>query len=141
MTTTAEVLVACGKESLQLEVLLNDLNFNTNLAVSGLDVLAYVRENTPDLIILDAYLPELTGTSIAYRVKKVKRLSNVPIILLVDALDSKLRAEAELSGVEHVVLKPFRLAPMRNIVKHLVKIHTKIPAPTPATKRDYSSQN
>jgi len=141
MTTTTEVLVACHRDALEVELLLNDLGLHYQLVSSGTDALAYLREKTPDLIILDAYLEEVTGTSIAYRVKKVKRLNKVPIMLLVDASDSKRRAEADISGVEQVVLKPFRVAPVRNIVKHLLQTESKIPASFVNAKRDFSRHN
>ena len=125
MTTTSQVLVACSEDMTHLEHLLKDLNLGVNIETTGGNTLAFLRENTPDLIIMDARLPEITGTSIAYRVKKVKRLKHIPIILMVDALDSKLRVEAELSGVEQVALKPFRFAPMRGMVNNLLNLPKK----------------
>ncbi|MCA9836056.1 MAG: response regulator [Trueperaceae bacterium] len=120
MLFTPEVLVASPRESQSLEHVIKGLGFTTQSESTGSGVLAHLRGNTPDLIILNALLPEITGTSIAYRVKKVKRLAEVPIILLVDAHNAKLRAEAELSGVKQVILTPFQFGHMRGILSNLL---------------------
>lgn len=120
MLITPEVLVASPRESHSLEHIVKGLGLTMQTEATGVAVLEHLRGNTPELIILNAQLPEITGTSIAYRVKKVKRLARVPIILLVDLNNARLRAEAELSGVERIVLTPFQLGHMRGIISKLL---------------------
>ncbi len=139
MLFTPEVLVASPRESKSLEHLIKHLGLTFQSESSGEAVLAHLRSNTPDLIILNAQLSEITGTSIAYRVKKVKRLAQVPIILLVDANNSKLRAEAELSGVDRIVLTPFQLNHMRGIMSNLLK--PKAELPMTGAQADFVSNN
>ena len=43
--------------------------------------LDYLREDTPDLIILERELPLMSGLEICNRVKSVKRLKKVPVLM------------------------------------------------------------
>jgi DNA-binding response OmpR family regulator len=78
---------------------------------NGRAALALVKEHAPDLIILDAMLPEVHGFDIARRIKASKRYSHIPIIM-VSAVYRGWRFAADLRescGVEHYIEKPFKI--------------------------------
>ncbi len=127
MLITPEVLVASPKETKALSAILKQLKLSMQLEFTGSAVLGHLRGNTPQLIILNAELPEITGTSIAYRIKKVKRLADVPVILLVDAKQAKLRAEAEMSGVDRIVHTPFSAVELKGLIANYVPERNFIP--------------
>ena len=64
-----------------VDMLLAVDNHKTVQLDSGSDVLAYVQNETPDLIIMASDLPDIPGTDVCAKIKHVKRLHDVPVIL------------------------------------------------------------
>jgi DNA-binding response OmpR family regulator len=78
----------------------------------GLTALRLVKERHPDLIVLDAMLPEVHGFEIARRIKGSQRYGSIPIIM-VSAVYRGWRYAEDLKascGVDHFIEKPFRLS-------------------------------
>jgi DNA-binding response OmpR family regulator len=81
-------------------------------ADKGLTALKLVKERHPDLIVLDAMLPEVHGFDIARRIKGSQRYGKIPIIM-VSAVYRGWRYAEDLKascGVDHFIEKPFRIA-------------------------------
>ena len=81
-------------------------------ADKGLAALRLVKERHPDLIVLDAMLPEVHGFEIARRIKGSQRYGKIPIIM-VSAVYRGWRYAEDLKascGVDHFIEKPFRIA-------------------------------
>jgi two-component system response regulator BaeR len=79
-------------------------SFDTTILDNGNDVVPYVRENKPDLVILDLMLPGRDGMEIC---KEIRRFSNLPIIMVtarVEEIDRLLGLEL---GADDYVCKPF----------------------------------
>ena len=77
-----------------------------------LTALRLVKERHPDLIVLDAMLPEVHGFEIARRIKGSQRYGSIPIIM-VSAVYRGWRYAEDLKascGVDHFIEKPFRIA-------------------------------
>jgi DNA-binding response OmpR family regulator len=78
----------------------------------GLSALRLVKERHPDLIVLDAMLPEVHGFEIARRIKGSQRYGSIPIIM-VSAVYRGWRYAEDLKascGVDYFIEKPFRIA-------------------------------
>src|ERR1700694_1179062 len=72
-----------------LKLLLESLNYRVLEAASGHEALALATSNHLDLILTDFGLPDMDGTSVVERLRKLNdRLSHVPIIMLT-ALDGE----------------------------------------------------
>jgi DNA-binding response OmpR family regulator len=88
----------------------------------GLLALRLVKEHVPDLIILDAMLPELHGFDIARRIKGSAKYGHIPIIM-VSAVYRGWRIAEDLKqnyGVEQYIEKPFRIAEVADAVQRLL---------------------
>lgn len=84
----------------------------------GLLALRMVKEQRPDLIVLDAMLPEVHGFEIARRIKGSTRYGHIPIIM-VSAVYRGWRYAEDLKqscGVDHYIEKPFRIADVMTAV-------------------------
>jgi DNA-binding response OmpR family regulator len=78
----------------------------------GLVALRLVKERHPDLIVLDAMLPEVHGFEIARRIKGSQRYGQIPIIM-VSAVYRGWRYAEDLKTslcVDQFIEKPFRIA-------------------------------
>lgn len=88
----------------------------------GLLALRLVKDHVPDLIILDAMLPELHGFDIAKRIKGSAKYGHIPIIM-VSAVYRGWRIAEDLKqnyGVEQYIEKPFRIAEVLEAVQRLM---------------------
>ncbi len=101
----------------------------------GLLALRLVKEHVPDLIILDAMLPELHGFDIARRIKGSAKYGRIPIIM-VSAVYRGWRIAEDLKqnyGVEDYLEKPFRIQDVLSAVQRLLTRDESKPA---ESKRD-----
>lgn len=77
----------------------------------GLDALEKVREHEPDVLVLDAMLPELHGFDVCRRIKASRRYGHIPVVML-SAVYRGWRFADDLRhsyGVDEFLEKPFRI--------------------------------
>ncbi len=89
----------------------------------GLMALRMVKEETPDLIVLDAMLPELHGFDIAKRIKGSEKYGSIPILMM-SAVYRGWRIAEDLKtnyGIEDYLEKPFRIADLLSKVTRLLE--------------------
>jgi two-component system alkaline phosphatase synthesis response regulator PhoP len=81
--------------------------FRTATAVNGAQALKKVKEDKPDLIVLDLMLPELDGLEVCKRLRSTPDTAMLPIIMLTaKAEESDTVIGLEL-GADDYVAKPF----------------------------------
>ncbi len=82
----------------------------------GLLALRMVKQHMPDLLILDAMLPELHGFDIARRLKGSEKYGSIPIIMI-SAVYRGWRVAEDLKtsyGIQDYLEKPFRIVDVMN---------------------------
>lgn len=87
-------------------------------ASKGLEALQKVRDAKPDVILLDAMLPEVHGFDICRRIKGSKRYGHIPIIM-VSAIYRGWRVAEDLKasyGVDAFLEKPFKI---NEVIQHV----------------------
>jgi len=106
--TTPEYTVLIVEDEPKIAALLNDYlqkeGFATHWFDTGTPVTDWVRENSPDLLLLDLMLPGKDGMAIC---REVRAFSQVPIIMVtarVDEIDRLLGLEL---GADDYICKPF----------------------------------
>jgi DNA-binding response OmpR family regulator len=106
-----------------LSHLLSRAGFRVLEAEKGMVALRMVREHSPDLIVLDAMLPEVHGFEIARRIKNSERYRHIPIIMVSAVYRGWRYAEdvKQSFGVDHFIEKPFRIAEIVQCVESTLK--------------------
>ena len=92
-----------------------------------------MKDHTPDLIILDAMLPELHGFDIARRIKGSAKYGHIPIIM-VSAVYRGPQIAVDLKqnyGVEEYFEKPFKVTELMGAVQRLLAREDPRPADPP----------
>ncbi len=64
------------------EQLLEDNGYDVISAYDGQKALALVKENKPDLILLDLQMPEETGTGFYRKLRNKGELRDIPVIII-----------------------------------------------------------
>jgi two-component system response regulator BaeR len=103
---TKEILVVEDEKKLATLLIdyLQQAGFSASHLANGLEVIPQVREEGPDLILLDLMLPGRDGLEIC---KEIRTFSNVPIIMItarVEEIDRLLGLEL---GADDYICKPF----------------------------------
>jgi response regulator of citrate/malate metabolism len=75
-------------------------------AHTGADALALVRSLRPDLVLLDIYLPDLSGIEVLRRLREPSA-PHVDVIAVTAAKDVETLRNAIHGGVVHYLVKPF----------------------------------
>ena len=79
---TILVIEDSATQSMQLKKLLEGEGLKVLTALDGEKGLAMVKENHPDLIILDLQLPHMNGFQVAQELKSSPDTRQIPIIML-----------------------------------------------------------
>ncbi|HXG59516.1 MAG TPA: response regulator [Thermoanaerobaculia bacterium] len=88
---------------------LREAGFDTLVATTGLEALRIVRDERPDVILLDGLLPQLHGFELARLVRAVDPGYH-PAIVLVSGIYTNHSDRADACrryGITHFVSKPF----------------------------------
>jgi CheY-like chemotaxis protein len=109
----ARILIVDDEDDIRrlLRRVLAERGYEIVEAKKGLDALKLVRAHVPDLLLLDAMLPEVHGFDICRRIKGSKRYGHIPIIM-VSAIYRGWRFAEDLKtsyGVEAFLEKPFKI--------------------------------
>jgi CheY-like chemotaxis protein len=72
---------------------------------SALEKLEHVR---PDVVLADAFMPELDGYQLCRSIKDDQRFSQIPVMLLVSSFAPFDEAEARRAGADDIMTKPFQ---------------------------------
>lgn len=78
--------------------------YEVSLAYNGMDALKLFSDISPQLLVLDRMLPDLSGDQVC---REIRSISQVPIMMLTAKSDEESRIEGFELGVDDYVVKPF----------------------------------
>jgi len=104
-----------------MDTALKDLGLEVATASDGNEALVRAEEKLPDVVVLDMMLPKRSGFLVMEKLKKGKKLSDKPrVIMITGNQGSRHRVYAESLGVEIYLNKPFRMEKLLESVKKLL---------------------
>ncbi len=83
-------------------------------ALNGEEALAYVRQNSVDLVITDIMMPKLDGISLFYEMRKIDPFIQIIIITGYPSIQNIM--EMLEAGASDFIIKPFDIAKLKQIV-------------------------
>ncbi len=114
------ILVVDDEQSIRvlLRQILNDAGYRVAEAVDGVDALAKVRSLTPNLIILDLMMPQLSGFDVLSALRSDPVTSAVPVIIL-SVLDD--RRKGLRLGADAYLTKPLNTDEILATIERLLE--------------------
>lgn len=82
--------------------------YDVRSAEDGLQALQFIRENPPDLVLLDVMMPALTGYELCREIKCDPSTADIPVIFLTSKTELEEIAEGFEAGAVDYVSKPPR---------------------------------
>ncbi|HEY3582399.1 MAG TPA: sigma-54 dependent transcriptional regulator [Pyrinomonadaceae bacterium] len=98
---------------------LTTLGYNITEAGSAEAARALLKQNEPDLLLLDVNLPGLSGLDFLRELKNANGNGNAPLVIIVTAHGSeRMAVEAVKAGAHDYLSKPFEVDDLRLVVKN-----------------------
>ena len=126
---SADILIV--EDELKLAELLRDYlqqsQYTTHIIDNGLEVVDWVRANTPRMVLLDLMLPGKDGLDIC---KELRSFSSIPIIMMTAKVDEIDRLLGLQLGADDYICKPYS---PREVVARIATVLRRVEAsPTTA---------
>ena len=107
---------------LLLKALLGKEGYGILVANNGQEALEVIRNENPDLILLDVMMPGMDGFEVAERLKSEEFRCEIPIIFLTALDDTQRIVNGFKLGVGDFISKPFRKEELMVRIKHQLSL-------------------
>ncbi len=98
-------------------------------AGSGIETLEKVRDELPDLVLLDVMMPDMDGFE---TLERLREISTVPVIMLTVKGEEEDRIRGLELGADDYVTKPFSPRELASRIRAVLR-RAEMPTPTPRT--------
>lgn len=129
MSADQPLVLVVEDESAQREVLTYNLEaegFAVSRAADGEEAMILVDETTPDLIVLDWMMPNLSGIEVCRRLKIRPETRAIPIIMLSARSEEVDRVRGLETGADDYVIKPY------SVVELMARVRSQLRRVRPA---------
>jgi response regulator of citrate/malate metabolism len=94
-------------------------------AATGAEALRLITSAKPDLVLLDIYLPDISGLEVMRTIREAGT-SRVDVIAITAARDVESLRAAMHGGVVHYLIKPFRFAALQEKLQSYAAMHQRL---------------
>lgn len=106
--------------ALALDYVLTREGYDHERIANGADALPRIRDTSPDLVLLDVMLPEVSGYEICQTVRLDPGLRDVKILMMTARGSAMERRKGLALGADGFIAKPFELKELRDEVRRLL---------------------
>ena len=129
--TPARILIVDDTKDILLVVArrLKSWGYEALTAESGEEGLKIIREQKPDLVLLDIMMPKMKGRDVCSRMKEDPETARIPVIFLTAlGLADHVRAGLNL-GADDYLVKPFEPAELKERITIVLSRQRNSPKP------------
>jgi putative two-component system response regulator len=101
---------------------LTTLGYGIVAAASAEEALQELEDTTPDLVLTDVHMGEMSGIDLCARLKRDPRFQLIPVIILTGQSDLRARVAGLAAGADDFFAKPFDLLELRTRVAALLRV-------------------
>ncbi len=124
MEYTSKVLVVDDEPDIRdiFKSALDEEGYRISFADNGKDALDIAVAQTPDLILLDAMMPQMDGFEVCRRLRHDPLTAEIPVIMVTALNDHDSRMRGLSAGADDFISKPFDLDEMQARVRTIIKL-------------------
>jgi two-component system phosphate regulon response regulator PhoB len=98
-----------------------DKKYTVKKAINGKTALNFIKKQTPDLILIDWMLPDISGVEIIDKIKREDLYKDIPIIMLTAKSSELDKVKAFESGADDYMVKPISLIELNARITALLR--------------------
>lgn len=83
---------------------------------------AILKREAVDMILLDWYMPQMTGLEMLVHLKKTESLKDIPVVMVTVASEKSHMLDAIRAGAKHYLTKPFTNEDLLSRVVQVLKL-------------------
>lgn len=107
---------------LKLEsILLTTRGYKVSAVTDGLKALEEIKNDIPDLVLLDIMIPGIDGFEVCRRIKADPVTANLPVVMLTAKKSSADQTRGVAAGADAYITKPFKSAKIIEVVEELLR--------------------
>lgn len=96
-------------------IILSDAGYDVIAITESREVLSLATKSNPQLILLDLWMPNMSGEEVTKELKQNPKTSNIPIIII--SASRNTEDIARRIGADHFICKPFDIDELEKVVK------------------------
>lgn len=108
-----------NQELLELcTIILEEMGCIIKTSASAENVEQQLLEFMPNIILMDNWIPGLSGIEATQKIKNHDQLKQIPVVYF--SANSNIKGLAEKAGADDVLAKPFDISALENIIKKYI---------------------
>ncbi|HLY38489.1 MAG TPA: response regulator, partial [Candidatus Binatia bacterium] len=108
MTTPVVLVVDDDEDNIRIiSTMLLARGYEVRLARDGRGAVESIRQQRPDLVLLDVMMPGMDGMQVLDAIRADPRLTSLPVILVTAKTEDQDLLEGYRAGAQYYVTKPF----------------------------------
>lgn len=121
MKTRKKILFCDNDKSIQevVKIIVEEIGYEIETVSDNNDIIRKIKNYKPDLLLLDLWMPNISGQEIVRKIKSDKQTRNIPIII-VSAIDQSKEIVKNM-GVRDFLAKPFNIDDLIALVDKYLK--------------------
>lgn len=106
--------------AITMKYMLNKKGYEVSVSNNGREGFDRIKQELPDLVILDLILPDLAGEEVCREVRKDDNLKNTPIIMVTAKYSDVDKVVGRVIGANRYMTKPFDMEELLEGVESLI---------------------
>ncbi|MCB2207267.1 MAG: response regulator [Bacteroidetes bacterium] len=102
------------------QIILENLGFEVDLAEGGAEAIEILNDHTYDILVLDIYMPGVSGIDVANFLRQVKQDETTKILAVTAAFMKKDIQKYKAAGINDYMSKPFKENKLYNAISKLL---------------------
>ena len=98
-------------------------DYKLYVVCDGASALEKANESLPDLIMLDVFMPDMSGFEVISELKKIERTKSIPVILMTGLSEEDSKNEGIAIGAVNYIQKPFNAETVKLMVSQHLNNH------------------
>ena len=111
-----------------LQAILMEEGYEVDITKDGKSALAKIEASPPDLLLLDAMMPQMNGYEVTQRIRQNKNLPFIPIIMITAYEDANVPEGLDL-GANDFIRKPIDFDELMSRVKATLRLKDMMNSP------------
>ncbi|GIU76778.1 MAG: hypothetical protein KatS3mg005_0016 [Bryobacteraceae bacterium] len=107
-----------------VSITLERLGYRVITAADGMQALARLSEQAPDLVLLDITMPRMDGYQVCKVIKQAPGTKSIPVVMLSGKDGFFDKVKGRLAGATDYITKPFREATLAEVVEKYIAART-----------------